>query len=214
MTGDVDIKLRSRNWAAILTILLWGLLTLGLLEVLMLLSIFVLPSLFGPMLLVPTLRNLLDIVLFLVAALVFLIWMYQAHSDLGLIYRSYPISPGGALGRLAIPLYNLWGFWSVFTTLADQFEGDPELKSVGRPIRKMTVWLYLATIFFVLLSFINIRFGFLAVAAIGVLLRIIYLRMVRPISSALTLKAQRKTIGLSATSTKVEANGEKDQAHD
>ena len=205
MADDATFRLRSRNSATLLSILLWGLLLVGLLGILVLMIEGFFPSLFDFTMLAETLRASLDFFLFLVTALIFLIWMYQVHSDLPEIFGSYPISPGGALARLAIPLYNIWGIWNVFITLASEFKNDQQLSSFGKPIRTLTVWLYLVSILTILPSFINIRFDFLVGAAMSVLLRIIYLRMVRLISAGLGLKAQRQTIRPPAASTKAAA---------
>ncbi len=129
MADDVMFRLRSRNSATLLTILLWVLLLVGLLGILVLMIEGFFPSLFRLTFLAETLRASLDFFLFLFTALIFLVWMYQVHSDLPEIFGSYPISPGGALARLAIPLYNIWGIWNVFITLASEFNADQQLSS-------------------------------------------------------------------------------------
>ena len=205
MTDDVKLRLRSRNSATLLSVLLLFLLFVGLLGILVLMIEGFFPSLFDFTMLAETLRASLDFFLFFVTALVFLIWMYQVHSDLPEILGSYPISPGGALARLAIPLYNIWGIWNVFTTLASEFETDQQLSSLSKPIRTMTAWLYLATILTILPLIINIRFDFLVGAVMSLLLRIIYLRMVRLISNGLRLKAEPQTIVPLAAAVEVDA---------
>jgi len=204
MAVDVTFRLRSRDSATLLTILLWILLLVGLLGILVLMIEGFFPSLFRLTFFADTLRASLDFFLFLFTALIFLVWMYQVHSDLPEIFGSYPISPGGALARLAIPLYNIWGIWNVFITLASEFNADQQLSSSGKAIRTMTVWLYLATILTILPSFTNIRFDFLVGAAMSVLLRIIYLRMVRLISNGMRLKTEPQTTGPLAAAVEVE----------
>ncbi len=204
MADDVKFKLRSRNSATLLSILLWILLLLGLLGILVLMIEGFLPSLFSLTMFAETLRASLDFFLFLATALTFLVWMYQVHSDLPEILGSYPIGPGGALTRLAIPLYNIWGIWDVFITLAREFKNDQQLSSLGKPIRTMTLWLYLATILTILPSLTNIRFDFLLGAAMSVLLRIIYLRMVRLISNGMRLWAEPQTTLSLAAAAEVE----------
>jgi len=204
MADDVKFRLRSRNSATLLSILLWGLLLVSLLGILVLTIEGFFPSLFDFNMIAETLRASLDFCLFPITALIFLVWMYQVHSDLPEIFGSYPISPGGAVARLAIPLFNIWGIWNVFITLASEFNGDQQLSSFGKPIRTMTVWLYLATILTILPSFTNIRFDFLVGAAMSVLLRIVYLRMVRLISNGLRLKAEPQTTVPLAAAAEVE----------
>ena len=139
MADDVMFRLRSRNSATLLSILLWILLLVSLLGILVLMIEGFFPSLFRLTFFAETLRASLDFFLFLFTALIFLVWMYQVHSDLPEIFGSYPISPGGALARLAIPLYNIWGIWNVFITLANEFKGDQQLSSSGKAIRTMTL---------------------------------------------------------------------------
>jgi len=57
-----------------------------------------------------------------IAVILFLIWMYQVHKDLRVIFKTYSITPGGALAQLMIPFYNLWGIWNVFATFADKLK--------------------------------------------------------------------------------------------
>jgi len=54
--------------------------------------------------------------------------MYRLHLDLSNIFPGYPLSPGGSLARLNIPLYNIWGIWNTFATIADHFKREPEPK--------------------------------------------------------------------------------------
>ena len=55
----------------------------------------------------------------------FLVWVYRLHRDLGRL-GSYPLSPRQALLRLIIPIYNVWGIWVVFRTLADALRKHPK----------------------------------------------------------------------------------------
>ncbi|HEY9620458.1 MAG TPA: hypothetical protein V6C78_08815 [Crinalium sp.] len=47
-----------------------------------------------------------------------LLWLHRFHARLRQLFNDYPISPWGAVARFAIPFYNFWGIWNLFTTLA------------------------------------------------------------------------------------------------
>jgi hypothetical protein len=66
----------------------------------------------------------------------FLVWVYRLHRDLGRL-GSYPLSPRQALLRLIIPIYNVWGIWVVFRTLADALRSTHG----GDRARGITFWL-------------------------------------------------------------------------
>jgi hypothetical protein len=66
----------------------------------------------------------------------FLVWVYRLHRDLGRL-GSYPLSPRQALVRIVIPIYNVWGIWVVFRTLADALRATHG----GDRARGITFWL-------------------------------------------------------------------------
>jgi hypothetical protein len=68
-----------------------------------------------------SLLAMVQLIPLLVACALFLVWLHRVHRDLAEIVLGYPISPGGAVARVSIPLYNLWGNWQVFNTISDQF---------------------------------------------------------------------------------------------
>jgi hypothetical protein len=55
-------------------------------------------------------------------ALFMLVWLHRFHAKLKILLGHYPISPWGAVARFAIPFYNFWGIWNLFTTLPKQLE--------------------------------------------------------------------------------------------
>lgn len=64
------------------------------------------------------LSNDLEMVFIIAAFLLFIAWILLAHRDLNRVFTDYPISPGSALARILVPIYNIWGFWNVFSTMA------------------------------------------------------------------------------------------------
>ncbi len=72
-----------------------------------------------------------------------LIWLYHLHKSLKQIFWGYPISPEQAVLRFVLPLYNLWGVGNTLFTLADWLTTKAQLKTKGRNIRHLTIWLYL-----------------------------------------------------------------------
>lgn len=58
----------------------------------------------------------------IIASIIYLVWIYKIHIDLNQLSIQYPISPSGAIFRIIIPLYNLWGMWNVYSTMAKHLE--------------------------------------------------------------------------------------------
>ncbi len=61
---------------------------------------------------------LLNAILYLITVIYFLVWIYQVHSEFRQISTEYPITPGGALRRIMIPIYNIVGLWTVYSSMA------------------------------------------------------------------------------------------------
>jgi hypothetical protein len=40
-------------------------------------------------------------------------WMYRVHKDLNARHAGYPISPKQAMFRTLVPIYNIWGLWTI-----------------------------------------------------------------------------------------------------
>lgn len=97
---------------------------------------------------------------YLITVVTFLIWMYKAHQDLNDLFVNYQITPGQALARLMIPIYNLWGIWNVFSTLSDQLKAKGgELADIGFKLYNWLAFLYIATIGSRLLDRLVFRHG-------------------------------------------------------
>lgn len=78
----------------------------------------------------------------LITTLLFLLWIYRLHHNLRELFHPYPISPGGAVLRFVLPLYNLWGIGNTFFTLARHLKTRSHQITSSRTIRRLTLWLY------------------------------------------------------------------------
>ncbi len=60
--------------------------------------------------------------------LVFGVWLFQYHRDLGRVFPGYPITPWGAIARFFIPFYHYWGVWNTGQTAQSYFDeqGSPQ----------------------------------------------------------------------------------------
>ena len=131
------------------TFLVWALclgLSLASLSLLCSLVQVVNPDLYDSIETLDGIISLSQLVVIAAAVVLFLTWMYQLHGDLKSLYRTYPISPGHALASLAIPIYNIWGIWNVFATIADRLKSQGgELAESGGALRFWLPLLYVVT---------------------------------------------------------------------
>ena len=141
----------------------------------------------------------------LVIIILFLIWMYRLHFDLSNIFPGYPISPGGALARLIIPIYNIWGIWNTFATIAEHFkrEAEPGVTHAGESLRFWLPLFYIAIIASNITGRLALRgtfssgdvapILFLAQAISDVFLSVVWLQMARIIFSGTNNLDKRKS---------------------
>ncbi|MGD8922871.1 MAG: hypothetical protein PVH24_06445, partial [Candidatus Zixiibacteriota bacterium] len=54
----------------------------------------------------------------IVQTILFLVWIFRLHLDLRHLYSNYSPGPVQAVLRVFIPVYQLYGFWSVFARLS------------------------------------------------------------------------------------------------
>ncbi|QAS51525.1 hypothetical protein [Halobacillus litoralis] len=62
---------------------------------------------------------------------IYLFWLFKVHIDLQELDDTYPITPGGALARVLIPIYNLYGLWNVYSTMANHLKKISYLNELG-----------------------------------------------------------------------------------
>lgn len=83
----------------------------------------------------------------LVLLIVFIVWILDLHRDLVYLFPDYPITPGWAVARLLIPIYNLWGTWNVFVTMVRTFQEDSDrLRKPGTTLYSWLIVMYSALI--------------------------------------------------------------------
>lgn len=85
----------------------------------------------------------LSLGLTLAIGLLSLWWLHRVHLSLRNLLGQYPISPLGAVVRLGLPMYNIWGIGQIWLTLAQQL-AQVQLIASSRVIRRLTAWFYLA----------------------------------------------------------------------
>ena len=92
----------------------------------------------------------LSLLMLIVSSIVFIIWIYRIHIDLKNLFTDYPITPGGALTRILVPLYNVWAFPNTIYTFAEWFG---EQGSVFKPVDRKLKFLIRMFYGFILASF-------------------------------------------------------------
>ncbi|MCA0970880.1 DUF4328 domain-containing protein [Halobacillus litoralis] len=102
-----------------------------------------------------TYENIVGLVLTLTVlayTILFLGWIYRVHKDLQSLDRSYPTSPGGALARVLIPIFNLYGLWNVYSAMANFFKKEPFTSEAGKNLGKVIPFYYAL---FLITTFVN-----------------------------------------------------------
>ncbi len=61
----------------------------------------------------------------------YLVWIARLHGELGRFYPGYRITPGQAVARILIPVYHLWGTWSVYSTMSRRFGDNKDRPNPG-----------------------------------------------------------------------------------
>lgn len=78
--------------------------------------------------------TVLNQIVWILLIIFYLIWIFKVHADLRRLNPSYGISAGGALARLMIPFYNLYGMWNVYSTMGKYFTMYSALEALGRKL--------------------------------------------------------------------------------
>jgi hypothetical protein len=140
-------SLKSDTPGTVLLVVLY--LGLGLAATALLCSIvqLVAPDVYSSIEIFAAINTLIELPMLAIAAILFLVWMYQVHVDLKLLFKTYPVGKWEALAGLAIPIYNLYGTWNVFSTLADKLKlQGGKLAEEGAALRFWLPVLYVVTI--------------------------------------------------------------------
>ncbi|AYC29981.1 hypothetical protein [Paenisporosarcina cavernae] len=125
------MKLKSLDTGNILKIFLWAAIILSL-------SIFVTTLIYSlwydfylKIELVDMFLESVFSILLLMMIIIYLVWIFNVHQDLKELIPSYPISPWGAIRRITIPFYNIYGLWAVYSTLKGYLSYDEKTKKLG-----------------------------------------------------------------------------------
>lgn len=79
--------------------------------------------------------SLFSTLIMLVLYILYLVWLFKVHKDFNKLDQEYPISPGGALARVMVPFYNIWGLWNVYSKMAGYLKQNPETDELGGKLR-------------------------------------------------------------------------------
>lgn len=72
-----------------------------------------------------------SIIIWFITCVIYLFWIYKVHEDLKNLDAYYPITPLGAIARILIPVYNLYGLWNVFSTMSTYFKEHGKAFNIG-----------------------------------------------------------------------------------
>ncbi|MGD8192499.1 hypothetical protein ACQCN2_21220 [Brevibacillus ginsengisoli] len=76
--------------------------------------------------------------------ILFLFWIYHVHKDFRQIAWNYPVTPGDALARIIVPLYNLIGLWTVYSDMAKFLtKMDDKTKMYGKRLLNLIPFYYI-----------------------------------------------------------------------
>ncbi len=130
---------------------------------------------------------------FLILVILYLIWLYKIHIDLNHFSIQYPISPIAAVLRVIIPIYNLWGMWNVYSTMAKQLDLRFDTSLLAKQLRLFIPFYYFLTLISrglsSSLSNSTSEGIWLASYIVDLFLVIFYLLMVKTITKALQIIA-------------------------
>lgn len=79
----------------------------------------------------------------LLSIIFYLIWIAIVHGDLRKLDPYYPIKPVGALLRILVPIYNIYGLWNIYSTMSNYFNQFPDLQKKGDSLYRLIPYYYL-----------------------------------------------------------------------
>ncbi|SHM76738.1 hypothetical protein [Gracilibacillus kekensis] len=187
------MKLNSKSIGKILSVFLWGVIILNGVG---LINTYLFAFHYNIYLNIMTFDHFINIFLgvsFLILVILYLIWLYKIHIDLNHFSIQYPISPLAAVLRVIIPIYNLWGMWNVYSTMAKQLDLRFDTNTLANQLRLFIPFYYFLNIISrgVSSSLSNsTSIGvWLASYTVDLVLVIFYLLMVKTITKALQIIA-------------------------
>ncbi|HZG17193.1 MAG TPA: DUF4328 domain-containing protein [Candidatus Bathyarchaeia archaeon] len=149
--------------------------------------------------------SILSIFFLIVTFVLFFIWIFRVHRDFKQISDSYPVTPGAALARILIPIYNLIGLWTIYRDMAHFLieRESKELRRQGWKLKSMIPYYYFPFLLSNVLNRIIIRsddrLAVLEIVAFGfdIFLNMMYIRMVVLISKGIVTANEEKNLALS-----------------
>lgn len=201
--------LKSESIGNILIAFLWTGLGVSVLSLLFSLSEFLAPDFYTQLAILDAVNVLIQALITVITIILFLVWMYQLHADLKVLFNPYPVSSGEAMAQLIIPFYNLWGIWNVFATLADRLKSKGgQLAGAGSALRFWLPLLYVTGIASRILNRIVLNQSLmdaeqgasttliLVTVGVDLFLSIIWLQMARIIVEAVKRGAGSREMGM------------------
>ncbi|CBN58694.1 MULTISPECIES: DUF4328 domain-containing protein [Kamptonema] len=202
---DAATPLKSQGVSRLLTQFLWANLSLAIISLIFSLLKVIAPTISE------ALQGLQEILLFvalfigLVALVLWLVWLYRLHVDLKVLFKDYPITPGGALARFLIPIYSFWGIWNTLSTFGNTFKQEGgELVKWAEQLDPLIGGFYALTIGSNILNREMSRMQrqnseieplwFLVSDIVSVFLSVVVLQMVKVMKSAIAEKARQPQI--------------------
>ncbi|MUK88262.1 hypothetical protein GMD78_07645 [Ornithinibacillus sp. L9] len=91
--------------------------------------------------------TIINVIIWIITIILYLVWIYKVHKDLRNLNATYPIKPSGALARILIPVYNLYGLWNIFSTMVDFLKGNTSTAKHAKRIGLLIPFYYI--LFFV-----------------------------------------------------------------
>ena len=106
--------------------------------------------------LIDSFLELIFVIIYIMLGVIYLIWLFIFHKDLNRIYPGYPISPWGAIARVLIPFYSIYGLWNVYSTMQRHFEKFEETNSFSsRLMNYIPMYYFLIWVTYILDRFVN-----------------------------------------------------------
>ncbi|MBF0240724.1 MAG: ankyrin repeat domain-containing protein [SAR324 cluster bacterium] len=132
--------------------------------------------------------SLVVMICLLITIWFYLRWIYRLHWLKYFENPHYPVSPGGSLGKVIVPFYNLWGIWVIYSQLARSWEKTGSLDSESRKLRLLALGLIPLTLVNQIIAYISFKGilpeaqGYVLSGLSSLVVGVIWLKIVRQVS--------------------------------
>ncbi|WLD94358.1 hypothetical protein [Alkalihalobacillus sp. AL-G] len=79
--------------------------------------------------------NLFFVITYFMLVIAYTIWIFKVHRDILLLNPSYEITPWGAIRRIFIPFYSIYGMWNLYSTMYRYFKESQNTYSFGSKLK-------------------------------------------------------------------------------